>query len=94
MKSPEFIESLKGTVTELSKAESDRFAEFINVVAKDCSTDSMQKAFSRVNIKRITGNNFDLKSYIHCFRRVGRVIFEDMYIKDEHSNYLCTIWNM
>ena len=50
----QFIQSLKKTDVVLSTAESDRFAEFINVVANECSTDSMRKAFSSVNIESIT----------------------------------------
>ena len=74
----EFIASFGETDVKLSKAESDRLAEFFNVFAKDCSTDSMRKAFSSVNIKYITVNNFDLKDYLDCFGRVGMVNLQDM----------------
>ena len=86
----EFIASLGETDLDLSKAESDRLTEFIYVVGKDWSTDSMRKAFSSVNIQDIIVNNFALKDYLYCFGRVEIVNFEDMIIMDEHFNDLCT----
>ena len=62
--------------------ESDRLTEFVYVVAKEYLTDSVRKAFSSVNIKIITVNNFELESDLHCFRRVYEVNFEDMNITD------------
>ena len=80
-----FIASLEKTELGLSTLYTNLLMEFINV-AKKYLNNSVRNSFSRVNISRITLNNFEFVTFLYFFGRVNYVYIEDMNITDEHSN--------